>query len=198
MQNIPEYRAGYIAIMGRPNVGKSTLVNALLGQKIAAVTPRPQTTRKRQMGILTLENAQLIFIDTPGIHQPRHKLGENMNEQAVGALEQSDLIVFVVDGSQSPQEEDQQLAGHIHALAQIPPILLVINKSDLIPPDQISSRIADYQALEPMANVYVVSAIQGDQLNTLLSEMIEHLPVSPPFYPGIRLLISTNEILPPI
>ena len=183
MQNVPEYRAGYIAIMGRPNVGKSTLVNALLGQKIAAVTPRPQTTRKRQMGILTLENAQLIFIDTPGVHQPRHKLGENMNEQAVGALEQSDLIVFVVDGSQSPQEEDQQLAGHIHALAQIPPILLVINKSDLIPPDQISSRIAEYQALEPLANVLVVSAIQGDQLNTLLSEMIEHLPVSPPFYP---------------
>lgn len=182
-QNSPEFRAGYIAIMGRPNVGKSTLLNAMLGQKIAAVTPRPQTTRKRQLGILTLENAQLIFIDTPGVHVPRHKLGENMNEQATDALADSDLIVFVVDGSQPPQEEDQLLAGHIHALAKIPPVLLVINKSDLIPPDELLSRQAEYQVLVPLANLVVVSATQGDQLDTLLAEMIEHLPVSPPFYP---------------
>lgn len=182
-QNSPEFRAGYLAIMGRPNVGKSTLLNVLMGQKIAAVTPRPQTTRKRQLGILTLENAQLIFIDTPGIHVPRHKLGENMNVQATDALADSDLIVFVVDGSQPPQEEDHLLAGHIHALAKIPPVLLVINKSDLIPTEELASRQAEYQALVPMANVVTVSATQGDQLDTLLAEMIEHLPVSPPFYP---------------
>lgn len=183
LQNSSEYRAGYIAIMGRPNVGKSTLLNAMLGQKIAAVTPRPQTTRKRQLGILTLEHAQLIFIDTPGVHLPRHKLGENMNIQATDALADSDLIVFVVDGSQPPQEEDRLLAGHIHALAEIPPVLLVINKSDLITEEEITNRKAEYQALVPLATILVISATQGDQLDTLLAEMVEHLPISPPFYP---------------
>jgi len=182
-QNSPEFRAGYIAIMGRPNVGKSTLLNALLGQKIAAVSPRPQTTRKRQLGILTLEYAQLIFIDTPGVHIPRHKLGENMNEQAIDALADSDLIVFLVDGSQPPQEEDHLLARHIHAIGKIPPVLLVINKSDLIPPEAMTARGAEYQALVPIATVLFVSATRGDQMDTLLAEMIEHLPVSPPFYP---------------
>ena len=96
-------KCGYVAVMGRPNVGKSTLINALLDQKIAAVSPRPQTTRKRQLGILTQDHYQIIFIDTPGVHQPRHKLGENMNQEAVDTLEQSDVILFLVDASQPPE-----------------------------------------------------------------------------------------------
>src|SRR5512138_2808797 len=104
-----EYRSAFIAIIGRPNVGKSTLVNALLGQKIAAVSPKPQTTRKRQLGILTTETAQLVFVDTPGIHNPRHKLGEFLNQEAQESLEGVDVILWLVDVSAKPSDEDKQI-----------------------------------------------------------------------------------------
>src|SRR5512137_2798863 len=102
-----DFRSGFIAILGKPNVGKSTLVNALLGQKIAAVSPKPQTTRHRQLGILTTKTAQLIFVDTPGIHTPRHKLGQFFNQEAEEALEGVDVALFLVDASVEPDEEDQ-------------------------------------------------------------------------------------------
>src|SRR5512145_1896451 len=105
-----EYRSAFIAIIGRPNVGKSTLVNALLGQKIAAVSPKPQTTRKRQLGILTTDNAQLVFVDTPGIHQPRHKLGEFLNQEAQEALDGVDIILWLVDASTQPTEDDARIS----------------------------------------------------------------------------------------
>ena len=113
-----EFRSAFVAIIGRPNVGKSTLVNALLGQKIAAVSPKPQTTRKRQLGILTTASAQLVFVDTPGIHNPRHKLGMFLNQEAQEALEGVDLVLWLVDGSVRPTEEDKQIAallGHVRA-----------------------------------------------------------------------------------
>src|SRR4030065_1656961 len=125
------YKSGFVAVMGRPNVGKSTLVNALLGTKIAAVSPWPQTTRKRQMGILTLEQAQIIFVDTPGVHQPLHKLGERMNKEALEVLEECDYALLVVDGSQAPGEEDQMLIEILIKLKRPIPILRVLNKIDL-------------------------------------------------------------------
>src|SRR5574339_806185 len=106
-----EFRSGFVAIVGRPNVGKSTLVNALLGQKIAAVSPKPQTTRRRQLGILTTDTAQLVFVDTPGIHNPRHKLGIFLNQEAEEALEGVDVILWLVDISVKPTEEDRQIAS---------------------------------------------------------------------------------------
>src|SRR5512138_1827923 len=111
-----EYRSAFIAIMGRPNVGKSTLVNALLGQKIAAVSPKPQTTRKRQLGILTTDTAQLVFVDTPGIHHPRYKLGEFLNQEAEEALEGVDVVLWLVDASVRPAEEDKQIAARLARL----------------------------------------------------------------------------------
>ena len=96
--------SGFVSVMGRPNVGKSTLINALMGQKIAAVSPRPQTTRQQQLGILTTDDAQIIFIDTPGLHKPHHKLGQYMNQEAAATLEDSNLILFLVDAS---QKQDQ-------------------------------------------------------------------------------------------
>lgn len=177
------YKAGFIAVMGRPNVGKSTLINALMGQKIAAVSPRPQTTRKRQLGILTLENAQAIFVDTPGVHQAKHKLGENMNQEAIDTLDDSDLILFVVDAGQPPDEEDHLLAGHLAAMLRKVDVLLVLNKIDQIDPETLSERSDAYQALAPEATICPISATGGTNLNDLTQAIIERLPEGFPFYP---------------
>lgn len=180
------YKAGFVAVMGHPNVGKSTLINALVGQKIAAVSPRPQTTRKRQLGILTQENAQIIFIDTPGIHQPRHKLGESMVEEAHDALEECDVILFLVDASQDPSEEDHMLANFLKSLKRRQPVILALNKADLIPQEEIDARKQAYSALIPAgfeAAVLAISAIQGMNMDRLLQEIIERLPLSDSFFP---------------
>ena len=144
-----DYRSGFIAILGKPNVGKSTLVNSLLGQKIAAVSPRPQTTRRRQLGILTTKAAQLIFVDTPGVHSPRHKLGQFFNQEAEEALDGVDIILFLVDASNEPDENDQRIANLLSSLHNKPDLLLGLNKIDLLPAEMISNRQAVYEALVP-------------------------------------------------
>jgi GTPase len=182
------YRAGFAAVMGRPNVGKSTLINALMGQKIAAVSPRPQTTRRRQLGILTLDDVQIIFADTPGVHQPRNKLGENMNQMARDTLENSDLILFMVDASGAPTEEDRLLADMLIWLKDPPPLIMVLNKIDLLPTDALQDRQQAYfELLPPMvqdrAKVVPVSAFQGLYLDVLLKEITGKLPNSEALFP---------------
>jgi GTP-binding protein Era len=177
------YRSGFVAVMGRPNVGKSTLVNALMGQKIAAVSPRPQTTRKRQMGILTLEEAQIIFVDTPGVHRPRHKLGENMNQEAVKTLEEADLILFLVEANQPPNVEDRLLADTINRLRRPVQTLLVLNKIDLVEPAELDAHRQAYSSLVPHAVSIPVSASLATGLEFLLDEIIARLPEHPPFFP---------------
>ena len=179
----PVYQAGFVAIIGRPNVGKSTLVNAFLGQKIAAVSPRPQTTRRRQLGILSLERAQIIFIDTPGIHKPHHKLGEFMNEEAIATLEDADLLVWLVDASAPPTEEDQLISKRLLALAQPPAFILALNKIDLVNGDQLDARQAEFVALLPSAEVHRLSATQGQGRDTLFNAILAHMPEGQPFYP---------------
>jgi GTP-binding protein Era len=178
----PDYRAGYVAILGRPNVGKSTLLNALMGQKIAAVSPRPQTTRRRQLGILTLEKAQVIFVDTPGLHKPVHKLGEFMNEEARTALADADVLVFMVDANQAPADEDRLLAGLVNDLKPLPPLLLALNKIDLVASQNLPARQADYQALVPQAFPKAFSALTGYHASELLQEVIARLPAGQPFF----------------
>ena len=176
--------AGYVAVMGRPNVGKSTLINALIGQKIAAVSPRPQTTRQTQLGILTTETAQIIFIDTPGLHQPHHKLGKYMNQTAAKVLEDADLVLFIVDGTHiPPHPEDLILIRLLDDLKDPPLVILAINKIDLVPEADLQERQQAYLDKIPQAIPVQISAVQGDHLDDLLHTLGKHLPQGSFLYP---------------
>jgi GTP-binding protein Era len=170
--------------MGRPNVGKSTLINALMGQKIAAVSPRPQTTRQQQLGILTTDNVQIIFIDTPGLHKPHHKLGRYMNQEAAATLEDSDLILFLVDASKNPpDEEDYILVELLGEIQNPPPVILALNKIDRLSSDQLEEHITIYQELLPAALVLPISATSHQGLDRLLVTLKEKLPEGDYYYP---------------
>lgn len=176
-----EFRSGFIAIIGRPNVGKSTLVNALLGQKIAAVSPKPQTTRKRQLGILTTDSAQLVFVDTPGMHSPRHKLGQFLNQEAEESLEGVDVILWLVDVSVKPTDEDRQIASLLDHTPRRTPLVLAANKMDLIPTEALSARLEAYRAsLKKDARIISISATQSQNLEQLLELLISLSPIRPP------------------
>jgi GTPase len=171
-------KAGYVAIIGRPNVGKSTLMNSFLKQKVAAVSPRPQTTRRRQLGILTLPEVQVVFEDTPGIHNPKNRLGEFMNEEALVILTDVDLILWMMDGSQPPEEEDRLVASQISSLRKPPPIILVLSKADLVSMEQRDDRLASF--LDLLGGIHVshlwVSAVSHENLDQLLQDVERFMP----------------------
>ncbi len=187
------FHSGFIAILGKPNTGKSTLVNRLLGQKIAAVSPRPQTTRRRQLGILTTATAQFVFVDTPGIHPPRHKLGQFLNQEAEAALEGVDAVLFLADASADPDEDDRLIAGLLAALRRRRDnefTVLGLNKTDLIEPSTLERRQAAYQALVPGAPAAAFSALTGQGLDELLAALEACLPERPPEFPEDQLTDS--------
>lgn len=184
----PDHRSGFVAVVGKPNVGKSTLMNAYLGQKIAIVSPKPQTTRNRLLGILTMErdrgdaaDAQVIFVDTPGIHRPLHKLGEYMVDQAVRAIPDADLVLFMVDVSQPPNDEDREIAAILQRQRELP-VLLVLNKVDLVGEGQ-PGYAADYRALVEVRDSIEISALEGENRDRLLEMILEQLPLGPRYYP---------------
>jgi GTPase len=178
-----DFRSGFIAILGKPNVGKSTLVNALLGQKIAAVSPRPQTTRRRQLGILTLPDAQLVFVDTPGVHTPRHKLGQFFNQEAEEALDGVDVVLFLVDASLEPDDEDRQAASLLWGLRHRPDVILGLNKIDKVPDAAHAAVRSMVQSLVPDAPALAFSAASHQGLKELLDALTARLPVRPAEFP---------------
>jgi GTP-binding protein Era len=172
------HRAGFVALIGRPNVGKSTILNAILGQKVAIVSPKPQTTRMPLRGILTRPDAQVIFVDTPGIHDPRTKLGSFMVEQARRAIPDSDVICFVVDISAPPNRMDRRIAALTHKSRAAR--LLVLNKVDRPPR---ANYLEEYRALGPWDMEVATSAVRRDGLQSLVDEIVRRLPPSPMLYP---------------
>lgn len=178
---MPEtFHSGYVSLVGRPNVGKSTLLNAVLGQKIAIVTRRPQTTRNRILGIKTFAEAQIIFIDTPGIHEPSNLLGKTMVRSAREALTEIDLVVLVTEPGPNIGK-DKMVVQALNGIAK--PLFLLINKIDLVQRQELLRMIDSYKDLLPFREIIPVSALKRDGLDIFLRKVREYLPLGPRYYP---------------
>ncbi len=174
------FHSGFITVVGRPNAGKSTLINTILGQKIAIVSDKPQTTQNKIRGFYTTESAQLIFIDTPGIHKPKHKLGEFMVEAAKSAVSGVDVIFYIVDASVKFGAGEEYI---IQSLPQNTPVFLLLNKIDLMAKDDLFALIDFYKDKFPFAEIVPISALKNDNVDRLLETVITYLPEGPCYYP---------------
>ncbi len=179
-----DHRSGVVAVVGRPNVGKSTLINRILGQKIAIVTPKPQTTRRNQLGIYTEPRGQILFTDTPGLHKPVHRLGEFMVRDAERALRENDAILLLLDVSQKPDAEDREIAEHVARLKGQAPVILVLNKADALSAANRDRNITAHTALIPHDAAHLVSALHGAGVNELIDDLMARMPLGPRYYPA--------------
>lgn len=179
------FKSGYVVLWGKPNVGKSTLLNYLVGEKIAVVSPKPQTTRNRIVGVVETENAQIVFLDTPGVHHPRHKLGEYLVAEARAALESADIALFMVDVTEPPTPDDERAAQLLNSLLREAPrpVLLVVNKIDSVSPAVLQERKLLYEALGKYDETLTISALTGENVPLLLRKIVDRLPEGPPYYP---------------
>ncbi|HAK88731.1 MAG TPA: GTPase Era [Nitrospiraceae bacterium] len=175
-----KFRSGYVSLTGRPNVGKSTLLNAILGEKVAIVSPKPQTTRNRIVGVKTLPDAQIIFIDTPGIHKPKHKLGELMVKEARESAKETDVILFMVEPGE-PGSGDKFIIDILKDLNK--PVFLLINKIDTVKKPEVLPLIDAYSRLYPFKEIIPLSALAGDGVDGLIKTVTDYLPEGPKYYP---------------
>ena len=187
------FKSGFISILGRPNVGKSTLFNRLLGDKIAIVAERPQTTRNRILGIKNIEGGQLIFLDTPGIHQGRSELNERMVRTAIASGRDADILLFLIEAASPLKEKDQRVIEFLKGSRGVP--ILVINKIDLVKRKNLLPIMDQYQKLHPFKEILPISALTGEGIDVLLDEMMEVLPESPPYYPEDIITDQTERFL---
>ncbi|HUC93182.1 MAG TPA: GTPase Era [Paenibacillus sp.] len=176
------FRSGFVAIVGRPNVGKSTLMNGLIGQKIAIMSDKPQTTRNKIHGVYTTDDAQIVFLDTPGIHKPNSKLGDFMNQSAESALSEVEAILFLTDVSEELGGGDRFIIERLKKSGT--PVILVLNKIDKVHPEALLPVIAKYRELHDFAEIVPISALQGSNVETLLGQVIKYLPEGPQYYPA--------------
>ena len=176
-----DHRSGVVAVIGRPNVGKSTLVNAVVGQKIAIVTAKPQTTRRRQLGIYTTSEAQVLLVDTPGVHKPRTRLGEYMIAAAHDALKEADAVLWILDGSQPPTAEDNRIAELLLRLGATKSLIIALNKMDLV---EAAIHRAAHLALCEYHSAFEISAAQNRGIDQMLGAVIGLLPAGPRYYPA--------------
>ncbi|MBP9933412.1 MAG: GTPase Era [Chitinophagaceae bacterium] len=173
-----DFRSGFVGIFGKPNAGKSTLMNALLGEKLAIVSPKAQTTRNKILGILHENNYQIIFSDTPGILESRYKLHEKMMKEVSAVKQGTDVVLFITD----PKEKPEEVMEIISNLKIKTPLILVINKSDKIKPDAAASLVQTYKSQKSIDQVVLISALQKQNLDHLLQQIIHFLPIMPPYY----------------
>ncbi|MDD2420626.1 MAG: GTPase Era, partial [Heliobacteriaceae bacterium] len=186
-------KSGFVSIIGRPNVGKSTLMNQMLGQKVAIISDKPQTTRNRIVGILHEERGQIVFLDTPGIHKPRYKLGEIMVNTARKTLNEVDLIYYVVDATAEPGRGEEFVSGLLREIAT--PILLIINKMDAVAEEIAFKQIDGYSRLCSWQEVVPVSGKTGKNLDRLKDLSFDRMPSGPAYYPPELITDQPEQVL---
>lgn len=184
MDEKKDFKSGFVALIGRPNVGKSTLLNYLVGQKVAIMSPQPQTTRNKISGIYTDDQEQIVFIDTPGIHKPKNKLDDFMDKSSYSALDEVDVVLFMVE-PEPAGKGDQYIAELLKKIKK--PVFLVINKIDKVHPDELLSIIDSYKNLGDFAEIVPISASQGNNVSELLKTIAKYLPEGPQFYDADQL-----------
>ena len=191
----PEFRSGFACFVGRPNVGKSTLMNALVGTKVAITSSRPQTTRRAIRGIVHRPDAQLIIVDTPGLHRPRTLLGERLDSLVRSTLTEVDVIGFCVPATDPIGPGDKYLAAELAGLSRRTPVVAIVTKTDQASPDQIAAQLAAVADLGDWADIVPVSALGGFQLDVLADVLVSHLPPGRPLYPDGELTDEPEQLL---